>query len=220
MQLMLEKAKDAVIAVTKESLAKHGSSVELFPGLADGSWFDRTNKFAEEHDLNLDHYILSSGTLEMINGCPISRYFKKIFASKYMYVDETAIWPCVAINYTTKTQYLFRLNKGIENTWNDDDLNKFTPENKRPLPFENMVFFGDGDTDVPTMKMLKHKGGTSVAVYEQKEKKGLDKIHKLLSNERVDFTAPADYKEHSQLDITAKGILGRIARHNGYDSST
>lgn len=216
MQLMLEKARERNIRVTREQLAEKGRRAQLFPGLDCGGWFHRVQRFAEERGLIVDHYIVSSGTYEMIHGCPIAKYFKRIFASKFMYNAEgDAVWPAVSINYTTKTQYLFRINKGIDNTWDDDRLNAYMPEAKRPVRFENMIFFGDGDTDVPTMKMMKHKGGTSIAVYESTEA-SKKKIHSLISNDRVDFTAEADYCEDSQLDITVRGILGRIARRNGY----
>ena len=127
-----------------------------------------------------------------------------------------AAWPGVAINYTTKTQYLFRVNKGIQNTWNRRDLNGYMPEEERPIPFSRMIFLGDGDTDIPTMKMLSYQGGHSIAVYDPKrDDRDLGKIHRLISDGRVDFVAPADYRENSQVDIIVKGILGRIAREKG-----
>jgi len=125
---------------------------------------------------------------------------------------ECSVTRGVAINYTTKTQYLFRINKGIENHWDNKAINKYMPGGSRPIPFERMIFLGDGDTDIPTMKMLTYQGGHSIAVYdEQREQKDLDKIHGLISDDRVDFVAPANYEENSQLDIIVKGILGRIA---------
>jgi hypothetical protein len=117
----------------------------------------------------------------------------------------------VAINYTTKTQYLFRINKGIDNHWDNNSINSYTPESKRPVPFDRMIFLGDGDTDIPTMKMLTYKGGHSIAVYDsERTDRDLNKIHKLISDGRVDFVAPADDRVNSPLDIIVKGILGRI----------
>lgn len=214
MQLMVERAKERGIAVSADELRRHGQEAELFPGLNEKAWFNRINHFGFEKGLSIEHYIISSGIEEMIRGCPIHDAFQHVFASKFIYENDNAAWPGVAINYTTKTQYLFRINKGIENHWNNEAINAYTPENRRPIPFDRMIFFGDGDTDIPTMKMMTYRGGHSVAVYDDKRTdRDLDKIHRLLSDNRVNFVAPADYEERSQLDIIVKGILGRIA-HN------
>ena len=212
MHLMLEKAKEAGEDLTKDMLRQHGRNAPLFPGLADKTWFKRINSFAEQQKLELQHYIISSGIEEMIRGCSIQDAFHKIYASKYIYDGEVAAWPAVAINYTTKTQYLFRINKGIENHWDREGLNTYMPEASRPVLFSRMIFLGDGDSDIPAMKMMTLQGGHSVAVYdEQRERRDLEKIHSLISDDRVDFVAPGNYQEKSQLDIIIKGILGRIA---------
>tara|TARA_R110001606_G_C15403197_1_gene653530 strand:+ start:9782 stop:10615 length:834 start_codon:yes stop_codon:yes gene_type:complete len=218
MQLMLREAKKKNISVTKESLRQHGRASQLFDGLSDKSWFNRLNEFARAHGLELEHYIVSSGTQEMIEGSMIADEFKAIFASRYIYNEMgEAGWPSLAINYTTKTQFLFRINKGIDNVWNNDDINAFMPEEERPIPFRRMIFFGDGDTDIPAMKMTTHYGGHSIAAYDPKrDARALGKIHRLISDGRVDFVAPADYSESGQMDILTKGILGRIARAEGY----
>ena len=213
MQVMIEKASEKSIKVSCEQLRKHGTKAALFPGLEDASWFHRINKHAKDLGLCIEHYIISSGIEEMIAGCPIHGQFCRVFASKFIYRDGNAIWPGVAINYTTKTQYLFRINKGIDNHWNQEAINSYTPENERPIPFRRMIFIGDGETDIPTMKMMTHNRGYPIAVYNPgRTEKDLTKIHGLISDGRVDFVAPADYQENSQLDITVKGILGRIAR--------
>jgi phosphoserine phosphatase len=212
MHLMLEKAKENGVEVTKQMLREHGEHANLFNGLKDLQWFARINAFAAQYGLDLQHYIVSSGIEEMIRGCSIQSVFHQVYASKYIYDGEVAAWPGVAINYTTKTQYLFRINKGVENHWDNKAINKYMPGGSRPIPFERMIFLGDGDTDIPTMKMLTYQGGHSIAVYdEQRGQKDLDKIHGLISDDRVDFVAPANYEENSQLDIIVKGILGRIA---------
>jgi len=218
MQLMLREAKDKGIQVTKDELCSHGRSSKLFDGLADHSWFERLNAFAKERGLLLEHYILSSGTQEMIEGSPIAKNFKGIFASRYMYNKSgEAEWPSLAINYTTKTQFLFRINKGINNVWDNDAINAFMPEPERPIPFPRMIFLGDGDTDIPAMKMTTHYGGHSIAAYDpNRNSRSLEKIHRLISDGRVDFVAPADYSENSHMDVLLKGILGRIAREVGY----
>jgi phosphoserine phosphatase len=217
MHLMLDKAREKGVQVTLGDLRSHGDAAPLFPGLADKSWFARINAHAAERGLALEHYIVSSGIHEMIEGCAIRDAFRQVFASKFIYVEGVAAWPGVGINYTTKTQYLFRINKGIDNHWDNDSINSYMPEDERPIPFDRMIFLGDGDTDIPTMKMLTHKGGHSVAVYDtNRTDRDLKKIHKLISDGRVEFVAPADYEENSQIDIIVKGILGRIARKHGY----
>lgn len=213
MHLMLEKAEEAGEAVSKEMLQAHGRSAKLFDGLDGRQWFKRVNEFAAQHGLDLQHYIISSGIEEMIRGCSIQSAFHRIYASKYICQGEAAAWPGVAINYTTKTQYLFRINKGVENHWNNAAINEYMPEASRPIPFKRMIFLGDGATDIPAMKMVTYQGGHSVAVYdEQRELGDLKKIHSLISDGRVNFVAPANYEEKSQLDIIIEGILGRIAR--------
>ena len=214
MHLMIEKAENAKKEVTKKMLREHGRKAELFPGLRDQCWFDRVNRYAMMLGMKLDHYIVSSGIEEMIRGCSIVDAFRHVFASKFIYNrDDVAKWPGVAINYTTKTQYLFRINKGIENHWDNEAINGYMAEDQRPVPFARMIFVGDGDTDIPAMKMITHQGGCAIAVYNPSRGEGdLDKIHRLIADRRVDFVAPADYSKDSQMDIIVKGILSRIGR--------
>lgn len=214
MLLMLELSRQPI---RREELRQHGRSAALFNGLSGGEWFRRINLYAQDLGLTLDHYVISSGNFEMIEGCPIFECFRKVFASRYIF-DENgdAKWPGVAINYTTKTQYLFRINKGIDSSWDNEKINLFVPENERPVPFKRMIFIGDGDTDIPAMKMTTFQGGHSIAVYDPKrERQDMNKIHRLIAQNRVNFVAPADYDLHSPLDVIIKGILGRIARESG-----
>jgi hypothetical protein len=212
MHLMLKYAQANKIKVTREMLKEHGRSADLFDGLAHAKWFNRINDIAAKDGLELEHYILSSGIHEMILGCQIANEFKQIFASRYIYDDEgVALWPAVAINYTTKTQYLFRINKGIDNNWDNSVINSYMADKDRPIPFSRMIFVGDGDTDIPSMKMLTYQGGHSIAVYDpSRDHRSISKIHRLISEDRVNFVAPADYSEDSQFEIIIKGILGRI----------
>ena len=213
MQLMLQTARDQGTTVTRQMLRDHGKDVPLFEGIRDGSWFDRINAFGAHYGLTVQHYILSSGLQEMIEGCPIHDRFEHVFASHYVFDEnEVAIWPAVGINYTTKTQYLFRINKGVHNNWEHERINRYMPDEDRPVPFERMIFIGDGDTDVPTMKMMHTKGGHSIAAYDPRtEPRDQDKLHRLIADDRVNFVAAADYREGTAMDLIVKGILGRIA---------
>jgi 2-hydroxy-3-keto-5-methylthiopentenyl-1-phosphate phosphatase len=201
--------------LTPERLRIHGKKIPLFPGV--DSWFDRINQCASEQAIDLEHYIVSSGIEEMILGTEISVYFKRVFGCRYHYDKKTGNvkWPAVAINYTTKTQYIFRINKGVLNSYDTSKVNEYVEPGQREVPFANMIYLGDGDTDIPCMRLVKDQGGCSIAVFDQAkwgESRTLDKIGQLISEDRVNFVVPGDYKEKSQLDITVKGVLKRIVR--------
>ena len=148
----------------------------------------------------------------MISGSKIGKKFKRVYASSFMYnANEVAYWPALAVNYTTKTQYLFRINKGTFNPWDNTEINKFVPEARRSLPFSRMVFIGDGETDIPCMRLLSDKGGYPVAVYPPRKKAARDRAIPLVGEGRARFVAPADYREGKKLDQIAKSILGEIA---------
>lgn len=217
MQMMLRVAREQGQPVTRAALRAHGRDVKLFDGLRDRSWFERMNAFGRAYGLDIRHYIISAGLSEMIEGCPIFPAFEHVFASKYVYDEnDEAVWPAVGVNYTTKTQYLFRINKGVHNHWEHERINRFIPDDQRPVPFERMIFIGDGDTDVPTMKMMHTKGGFSIAVYDPRnEPNDHTKIHRLISEDRVNFVAAADYRDGSALDLIVKGLIGRIAVNAG-----
>lgn len=218
MQLMLEKARANGRKVTRSFLRKHGRDPEFFDGLCsvkgDKGWFERINAFARTKGLALSHFIISAGNKEMIEGCRLHDRFERVFASQYVFDDnDEAVWPGLSVNYTAKTQFLFRINKGIETVWDEREINRFVEPAERPIPFERMIYVGDGETDVPALKMVKTEGGASVAVYDlDKGVKGHEAIHQLIADDRVSFIAPADYTEGGQLDIIVKGLLGRMAR--------
>ena len=221
MQLMLQRARENGDPITKKTLREHGQDVKLFDGLKTDltgpGWFDRINAFGAQYGLEIEHYIISAGLEEMIDGCPIRDAFRHVFASKFVYDrDGVAIWPAVGVNYTTKTQYLFRINKGVLNHYEHERINKFIADDERPVPFDRMIFLGDGDTDVPTMKMMHTKGGFSIAVYDPRNsERDQNKIYGLISEDRVNFVAAADYREGSPLDLIVKGLIGRIAINEG-----
>jgi 2-hydroxy-3-keto-5-methylthiopentenyl-1-phosphate phosphatase len=202
--------------MSEQSLADHGARLPYFEGV--DSWFDRIDEYGANRGLDIEHYIVSSGLDEIIAGTSIRKHFKHVFASKYLYKDGKPLWPAAAVNYTGKTQYLFRINKGVMNQWDDKAVNRWIPMSERQIPFERMIFIGDGDTDIPAMKMLRYQGGVPVAVFDPKRFQGPDheKVYHLIAEDRADHVCPADYREQSQLDITVKGVLGRIARNTGY----
>lgn len=202
--------------MSKDSLADHGARLPYFAGVE--SWFDRIDAYGLKRGLAIEHYVISSGLDEIIAGTTIRKHFKHVFASKYAYKDGRPLWPAAAVNYTGKTQYLFRINKGVMNQSDDKAVNRWIPMDEREIPFERMIFIGDGDTDIPAMKMLRYQGGVPVAVFDPERFQGPDanKVYNLIAEDRADHVCPADYQAQSQLDITVKGVLGRIARSAGY----
>lgn len=218
MQLLMKRARDLGRPLTRAVLLEHGVRVPFFEGVE--TWFERLNAHAAERDLALEHYVVSSANQEMIEGCRIARQFRRIFGCTYIYDEQgNAIWPGSAVNYTTKTQFLFRINKGVQNYWQDEEVNRWVPMAERPIPFERMIYLGDGDTDIPSMKMVRHQGGHSIAVFDPgrwAEGAAQSRAYTLIAEDRAHFVVPADYRENSQLDVTVKGILGRIARERGW----
>jgi phosphoserine phosphatase len=163
MWLMLKHAKNVNLSIRRDSFVKHGKTIKFFPGVED--WFQRINNHAKKHGARIDHYIISSGLRELVEGTTIRKHFKNVFASGFMYdADQIATWPALAVNYTNKTQHLFRINKGINNSYDNTNINKFMPLALRPIPFDNIIYIGDGETDIPAMKMVKYQGGHSIAV--------------------------------------------------------
>lgn len=216
MGLLAERATElGSDALEAESLRAFGKKIPLFRGVS--TWFTRINDYAARQGIEIEHYIVSSGLEAMIEGCAIGEEFHGVFGCRYSSYGSGAIcyWPTQVINYTTKTQYLFRINKGIRNSWNNDEVNKYVEPSERPMPFERMIFVGDGDTDIPSMKMVRHQGGNSIAVFDEdnwKKGAGRSKAEKLISEERANYVVPADYMDGSQLDVTIKGILRLIKR--------
>jgi len=208
MYVMLNDARGKKL-LNRDEFKKLGESVELFPGV--DSWFERVNSYAENLGIEVEHYVISSGLKEIIEGTPIAKYFKKVYAAEFMY-DESGVpvWPAMAVNYTSKTQFLFRINKGVLDVTDHAELNEYTPENERRIPFRNMIYIGDGFTDVPCMKLVKVNGGHSIAVYSNKKNTALN----IMRQGRVDFIANADYRENQKLEETVFRTLDLIKAKN------
>jgi hypothetical protein len=218
MKLLLDFARRANLPLTREILEQHGHQTPFYAGVPE--WFDRLNHCAKEKNLALEHYVVSSGNEEMILGSAIARHLRRVFACKYVYDSEGhAVWPGTVVNYTTKTQFLFRINKGVDTYWDDARVNRWVPMAERDVPFSRMLYIGDGDTDIPSMKMVRHQGGYSIAVFDPEqwaEGSAQSRAYNLIAEDRAHFVVPADYRDGSQLDVTVKGILGRIARDEGW----
>ena len=207
MYIMLREAERKKLPFTREDLVEKGRQIELFPGVE--SWFSRINAFGEAQGVRVEHYVISSGLREIIEGSSISHEFKEIYASEFYY-DETGrpVWPKLAVNFTAKTQFVYRINKGVLDVSDDKTLNDSMPDDSKRIPFPNMIYMGDGLSDVPCMKMMRAYGGQAIAVYQDANRTG---VEELLAKKRVDFIFPADYREGRALEETARNIIRKMA---------
>ena len=224
MQLMLKKANAASVTVRKKDFKDYGKGLSFFDGVLsykDGNniekgWFKRINEYGKGSGVAISHYVVSSGIREMVEGSKISKEFIAIFASSFCYDHHgIAVWPALALNYTTKTQYLFRINKGCLDIHDNKEINRYVPDEERPVPFQNMVYIGDGETDIPCFRLVKDRGGFSVAVYKPRTKGAKSKTEKLAKDGRVNFIAPADYRNGRKIDRAVKAIIDKVA-HDSY----
>lgn len=205
MYMMSSKSRGKVL-FTKETLRKDGSRVQLFPGVK--TWFDRINEYGKNKGVIVEHYIISSGLKEMIEGTEVADKFKKIYASSFYFdKDGVAVWPAQVVNYTNKTQFLFRIEKGVLDI-NDQAVNSYFEPNQYRVPFRNMVYIGDSDTDIPCMKLVNINGGHSIGVYNS-ETKDKSKVFRMLDENRIKYFAPADYTQGADLEFLVKKIIDR-----------
>ncbi len=185
-----------------------GADVPLYKGVE--TWFDAINTYAGKIGIDVEHYIISSGLKEIIEGSPIARHFQRIYASSYYYnADDVAVWPAQAINYTNKTQYVFRIAKGFLEEY-DDRVNDSMPEGDLRIPYENIVYIGDSETDIPCMRLVKSKGGYSIGVFDP-VKNNRSRVHQLFNDDRIDFYGPADYTEGGEMFGFLRKIISDIA---------
>ena len=206
MYTMIDECRKKGIRLDRDYLVSCGHAIELFPGVKD--WFARINAFGEQQGVQVEHYVLSSGLKEIIEGSGISHEFKEVYACEFLYgEDGIASWPKLDVNFTNKTQFVYRINKGVLDIANDKDLNASMPDDSKRIPFTNRIYVGDGLSDVPCMKMMRAYGGQAVAVYQKSNRAG---VEELLRSGRVDFIFPADYSEGSILDTTMKNIVRRM----------
>lgn len=209
MQLMLAECQKKGIAPTRLAFRKFGKKIPLFLGVQ--NWFDRINNYAKNKGINLNHYIISSGLKEMIEGTPIAKKFKKIFASSFMYNKSgIAIWPAVVLNYTSKTQFIFRINKGCEDITDNKYINQYVPNQNRPIPFQNIIYIGDGATDIPCMKMVNQYGGHSIAVFNPKNNYPPQHTQNLVRDHRVNVVLPADYRSQKKLEKYVFAVIDKV----------
>ena len=195
-------------SLKREYFKDSGAKVQLYKGVR--SWFKRMDEYAEKKGIELEHYIISSGLKEIIEGSEIAPYFKRIYASTYLYsTDGVAKWPAQAINYTNKTQFIFRIAKGCLEEY-DERVNDSMPDEDLRIPYENIVYIGDSDTDIPCMRLVKSRGGYSVGVFDP-DKDDRSRVYQLFNDGRLSFYAPADYSRDRQIAKYMKQIMDEIS---------
>ena len=207
MYTMIRKTRELGVPFTRQSLTRCGRSISFFPGVTD--WFRRINRYGELLGVQVEHYVISSGLREIIDGSAIAGEFKEIYASEFLYDGEgRPVWPKLAVNFTAKTQFVYRINKGVLDVSDDKTLNDSMPDDSKRVPFTNMIYIGDGLSDVPCMKMMRSYGGQAIAVYQAANRSG---VEQLLRQRRVDFIYPADYREGTELEATVQEIIRKMA---------
>lgn len=198
--------------LTRDYLRKFGKDVEYFDGVEE--WFEKINAIGREYGYEIEHYVVSSGLKEMIEGTTIAKYFKRIYANFYAYKDGVAFWPAQVVNYTSKTQYIYRVRKNVL-----DDLGKLDKINEKMadsevLPFKNIIYLGDSETDIPSFKVVKNSGGMSICVYDERSEKSKKTAQKCFIEGRVNYFTPANYSENSDLYSLVKNYIKNIANKN------
>ena len=209
MKLMFDEAHRNGIRLNRDDFKRFGKHIELFRGVKE--WFRLVNDYGEAHGVTIEHYINSSGLKEIIEGSPIASEFKHIFAGSFIYDEKgDAVWPGIAVDYTAKTQFLFKINKGIFSSRDNKMVNASLADDKKRIPFPHMIYFGDGDTDVPCMKIVGMFGGHSIAVYNPESESKKATALKLKKQGRVAFATPAVYTADSSTFKVVCAIIDKI----------
>lgn len=210
MYLMLREANYRNKSIKREAFINHGKGIKFYSGVEE--WFPRINAFGANKGIAVQHYVISSGLREMIEGTSVYKFMTHVYASGFMYnQDDVAVWPAAAVNYTNKTQHLFRINKGILNSWDNQSVNRFVSEADRAVPFENIIYIGDGDTDIPAMKMTRHYNGTAIAVFDPAKPEKKQSSDERVTQGRADYSVAADYREGGDIDRVVKSKINDLA---------
>ena len=213
MKLMYDEAKKNGIKLTRSDFHRYGADIKLFDGVRD--WFRNVNEYGAAHGVKIEHYINSSGLKEIIEGSPIAKEFKHIFAGSFIY-DEAgeAEWPGIAVDFTAKTQFLFKIQKGIFSSRDAKRVNESMAEDAKRIPFTQMIYFGDGETDIPSMKVVNMFGGNSIAVFNPADPRKRGLARKLLRQGRVNFITPAVYSRESRTFRLVCAIIDKVKADN------
>ena len=213
MKLMYDEARKSGISLTRNDFRRYGADIKLYEGVRE--WFRNVNDYGAAHGVKIEHYINSSGLKEIIEGSPIAGEFRHIFAGSYIYdADGNAEWPGIAVDYTAKTQFLFKIQKGIFSSRDAKQVNESMADENKRIPFTNMIYFGDGETDVPSMKIVSMFGGNAIAVFDPSNKGKRETARKLLRQGRVNFITPASYTKDSRTFRLVCAIIDKLKAEN------
>lgn len=216
MYLIVRMAREQCVSIRRNDFSSYGRNIEYFRGV--DTWFDRINRYGKSKGVEISHYIISSGLKEMIEGTPVARHFKAIFASTYLYDQEgNPVWPARAVNYTNKTQYIFRLNKGVLDETDDVSVNAYQPRSDRNMPFSHIIYFGDGATDIPCMRLVKNFGGHSIMVYDENNQQARKNALDYVQKNRISLAATNDYSSGSMLERGVKLIIDAVVASSRFD---
>ena len=209
MKMMFDEARKNGITLRRSDFRRFGQHIQLYDGVK--GWFKAVNEYGAAHGVQIEHYINSSGLKEIIEGSPIASEFKHIFACTYIYNEAgEAVWPGISVDYTAKTQFIFKISKGIFSAHDNKKVNESVAEDKKRIPYPQMIYFGDGETDIPSMKIVTMFGGHSIAVYDPSNEKKKAFAEKLKKQKRVSFTAPADYRTNGRTFKVVCAIIDKI----------
>ena len=205
MYCMLKFSKERGIKVTKEYLRECGKNIKFYPGVS--TWFKRINDYANEKGIKVEHYLVSSGTKEIVEGCSIVNEFTQVYGCEFLY-DENgeACWPKMAINFTQKTQFFFRVAKGAIKPTDDAGVNEKSTDHR--VYYKNIIYVGDGMTDIPSMTLVKKNGGHSIAIHPKDDK---DTVQQIYDDNRCDFIVEADYSANGEMDKVVKMLIDLIS---------
>ncbi len=205
LKVMMDECAKRGIKMTRSYLQQMGKDIIFFEGVS--TWFKRLNSYAKKHGVTLEHYIISAGNKEIIEGCSIFKEFKNVFGCEFLYgKDGVALWPKTLVNYTLKTQFLFRICKGINDLTDEEKINQRVVE--KHVEFRNMIYLGDGLTDIPCMTLVKEKGGVAISVYQPNKKEA---CISLVHDNRVNFACKSDFKSGSSLEKLVKLIIDSMS---------
>ena len=206
LMLLEQQMRSAGLKVNAETFKKYGRELKLFKGV--NEWFSRIKQFGKLHNIEIQHFIISSGLADVIKGCTFIKDINLVYASSYIYDDGKGVWPKLSVNYSNKVQFLYRINKGTFDVFDQVGVNAKKDSNDSVnIPFENFIFFGDGETDVPCFSVNQKNAGKNICIYEKGNEKSFDIGKKLYSEGRVHYLLDGDYSENSEIDKLIKQFI-------------
>jgi hypothetical protein len=220
LKLLIHDAAFREKPLQREDLKALACQIEYYPGVKD--YFANFSKFlqtipeVEKWGIQVEHYVVSSGMKEILEGANIYQYFKRVYACEYDYDEKGPVFPKLVINDTNKTQFLFRIVKGKLDL--NEDVNSHMPDSERRIPFRNLIYIGDSFTDIPSMTVIQRYGGSAIAVFNPHFPVP-SKVMDMIQEGRADHFAPADYSERSLLINIIHTTLRKIIYHMAYDGS-